>query len=403
MKLRSKKEAVLFSTVSVLFFLSLLVSYSLSAPASTFKWPGTWTIQSASVQTAAYPISAAMGSKLEETTGMKVRVLPGEAGVARIRYLKSGFANESYMSATTVVEALEGLWAFQVRDMGPTQVRGSWVLGSTGVGFMVRGDSRIKTIYDIKPGTKFSELTTVPNFKLLTRALLAWIGVNEKDIIFVPTSSWAKNGEAVMNGEADVCVTASISSTAYQWASNPHGTRWLALDPQKDPKGAERFLAIAPFVPFDPIDDGPKSAVGIPSWNEPGMYYVMRDTDEEVVYNLAKWRAENYNLYKDMHPLMKQETVNFMRKIMDTFFVPVHAGVIRYFKEIGKWSPEDDAWQKKNIDLLNRYGEAYKVAIKRADDRKIKTVPENQEWVKLWEDYKKEIGLPRFRARIKSK
>ena len=46
---------------------------------------------------------------------------------------------------------------------------------------------------------------------------------------------------------------------------------------------------------------------------------------------------------------------------------------------------------------LQERREAYQKAVEAADSRQMQISPENTEWVKFWQDYKKELGLPVFR------
>ena len=246
------------------------------------------------------------------------------------------------MSATAT-DALEGLSSYATRDMGPAALRMHWINGITGNGFMVRGDSKIKTIYDIKQGTKISFHTTVPIFAERIYALLAWLKLDKKDVNFIPVSNWRANVWSVIDGAADVCITSTISPTAYEAASNPHGTRWLALPVDKDPEGVKRLLKVAPASIFYANKYGPECTLGITMFRDENLVCCLENTDEELIYQLTKWKAENFNLYKDKHPLMYQVGVENMRTSMDSVFAPLHKGVIRYFKEIGKWTPVDDA------------------------------------------------------------
>jgi TRAP transporter TAXI family solute receptor len=394
----SRRRLVLFTMIT-----ALLTLYSVMAVAqkqSSFKWPATLTVATLGAGTSDYAMAAAMAAKLQESTGMKVRVTPQDISPARIKYAMNRMAELFSLSTATGSEALEGLSFYARRDLGPVPFRVHWTNGITGNGFMVRGDSKIKTIYDIKPGTKIAYLGAVPIFPERTYALLAWLQLDKKDVIFIPVSNWRANVWSVIDGAADVCVTSTISPTAYEAASTPNGTRWLSLPVDKDQEGVKRLLEVCPASIFYANKYGPDCSLGITMFRDENIVCCFEDTDEELIYQLTKWKAENFTFYKDVHPLMSQISVENMRTFIDKTFTPLHNGVIRYFKEIGKWTPADDARQKELLELLTRYMKAYKIAIERADNRGIKIDPKNNEWLKLWESYKQEIGLRRFKSRM---
>ena len=55
---------------------------------------------------------------------------------------------------------------------------------------MVRGDSDMHTVYDLKPGTRFVDLVFSPGmFETSPTAALAWAGLTPDDIVKVPAGS----------------------------------------------------------------------------------------------------------------------------------------------------------------------------------------------------------------------
>ena len=87
-------------------------------------------------------------------------------------------------------------------------------------------------------------------------------------------------------------------------------------------------------------------------------------------------------------------------KMAETSFVPAHDGLVKYLKELGKWTPAHQARQEANIDLMNSYVKAYQEAIGIAAERGIAVSPSNDEWIELWEGYKKQLALPNFKLFI---
>ena len=104
--------------------------------------------------TSTYAAAGGWVSEFTRTTGVNARVVPEDGTVLRFRWLKNGtidlFVESSgvarHMEAYRPEQALPDGGPFQFRIIGPASIS-AW-------GIVVRGDSPIKTIYDIKPTTK---------------------------------------------------------------------------------------------------------------------------------------------------------------------------------------------------------------------------------------------------------
>jgi hypothetical protein len=77
-------------------------------------------------------------------------------------------------------------------------------------------------------------------------------------------------------------------------------------------------------------------------------------------------------------------------------FVPLHDGTVKYLKEKGLWTDAHEKRRQQQIELIDQYIEAYQTAIDTADEKGINVDPTNEEWLELWTNYKKELGLPPF-------
>ena len=71
--------------------------------------------------------------------------------------------------------------------------------------------------------------------------------------------------------------------------------------------------------------------------------------------NLAYWITmqihKNYDLFKDKHVQLKWWYIDFALSDnnMQGWFVPWHPGSVRYFKDIGRWTPAMQAKQDQNL------------------------------------------------------
>jgi len=262
---------------------------------------------------------------------------------------------------------------------------------------MVRGDSTIKTIHDLKPGVKFAYGASYGATSYESaNAIAAWAGLKPEDIVMVPFANLIMTGRAVTTKKADVTYMLVTTGFTFKYEKTPGGVRYLELDAKKDPEGAKRWSEVKPIGGFGiPAQHKtPPSAKGISMNITPGYYIVDKNMDTELAYHIVKWLNENYGTYKDKHKSSPEISMRSFRKNMDTISFPLHEGVIKYFKEKSKWTSKDDKRQAYNVGLITRYEKAYKAAIAEADKKGIEVKPENKEWLKFWSSFKKEI--PRF-------
>jgi hypothetical protein len=395
----------------LLVFLALVLVVSLAAFAAceskpkvytSGEWPGQLSVASQGPATPAYPIDVGWTVPLEQDTGMKVRLLTEESLPVSFTWLKRGTLDIGFadMGALSVPSGLD---VFATRELGPVQMRIFWPHGRGGRGFAVRGDSDIETPYDITPETKLiyhSPVLAGPFGKMWVEALLAWANLTPDDI---PEENWIEapsiesTFELLKEGRGDVVVGWPSSPPWLEVEAAPHGLAWIDLDAKADPEAAARYLAVDSAGTFGPMDKGAPSAIGVNMLLTIPSMVVMADKDTELVYNLCKWLDENYDKFKDAHPYCAAMTVENLVLLAEMEFVPLHDGAVKYLEELGLWTDDHETRRQQNIDLLDRYEQAYVEALDLADDQGIEVDPANEEWLELWDSYREDEGLPKFK------
>ena len=274
------------------------------------------------------------------------------------------------------------------------------------MGFMVRGDSRIKTIYDIGPDTRVARC---PLGGEMIYGLLAWLQLYEGpalenpseitwNVRWVPVENWEDNLRAIVDGTAEVGWATAENPLVRQAAQTPPGIRFLELPAAKDPGGAQRFRRFLPYGQMLPAPQhGVREIWGRTSLVGTACLVGRAEVDDGLAYDLTKWFDENYELYKDKGNKLASYTREAFRWTLDVAMMPVHPGAITYFREIGLWTGADDARQEYNSRLMTWYCEAWEAALAGADARGISVCASNSEWLRLWDEHKKRIGIPGYR------
>jgi hypothetical protein len=186
-------------------------------------------------------------------------------------------------------------------------------------------------------------------------AALAYAGYTEDDVINTPVSSFAAGQRALLEGAVDVAAVSGQSAAAYEIEASAHGIHWIELpnETPEDFKAWERYHEINPAFYPNTVSTAAGSSkdnpVRIWGYNYQGSCYDW--SDQDMVYWVVKTMAENYDTWSKGHAYLKKWTVKHCLN-HDLWFVPRAEGFIRYFKEVGKWTPE---MEQKNNELLKKW------------------------------------------------
>ncbi|RJQ39378.1 MAG: hypothetical protein C4555_03395 [Dehalococcoidia bacterium] len=332
-------------------------------------------------------------------TGMKVHLAHASLKADKLKWVHYGLADMVDGGDMDFRQMLEGDKLYRNREAGAFPVRLVWVLSKYDSGFIVRGDSYIKDVYDIKPGVRVVDMSYFASQKVV-EGLLRWAGINdlEKDVRWVKATSTEHKAQLIATGEADVAFAVPTGPITEKAEKNPHGLRWINLNADKDPDGEKRFREKSPVYPeyFAPMFRGVPSCHGV--WGLVGadQFCCRADADTGLIYHLVKWLDENYPKFKDAHPWLEQMTRQNLMEKLDHTFLPAHEGLMEYLKELKLWTDAHEKRQARNAELVGQWCEARQKAMWLADEKGIVVSGENPEWGSLWEDYKKELNLPVF-------
>lgn len=359
--------------------------------------PDSWVAATTATGSSSHAQTLAWTNKISQDTGMKVRVVPENSGPVKLKGIESGQFDSHYAQLGEIVFAIQAQYGYESKDVGPMKIAGLWSDSAQPSGVMVRGDSDIETVNDIKPGTRIA-YWAIPGGLPPIEALLNWAGVSIDDVILVETSDYSDQISMVADGRADLATMVTPTApAATEAAATPQGIKFLDLNPEKDPEGAKRFNEVMPTHTFLEINYGVEEAIGNYGWGTSGWYWVKQDKDPDEVYSIVKWIDENYDDIKTLHQEFDPNiSVEAVRKAIDITYMPLHEGTIKYLKEIGEWTEEDDLRQEYNSKLVDKYVEAFEEAVQEAESQNINVDATNEEWVSFWEKYKEDKNIPRL-------
>ena len=282
--------------------------------------------------------------------------IPGD--IAVLSALKDGTADFIMPGSATVQTAFRGLGVFEEAGWEPMpDIRALWTIRWTDVGIGVKADSDIYSLYDLK-GKRFAICEVSDAYMLGARALAAWIEADlETDFEHVVAPDYSGAILYVKDGFADFAMSGMSAANAYETEAAPGGLRWLTMSPD-DTAGWQRWKDSWPVPGYGPVFRSYGTAAAIPEegvwgFGSPYAWVCLKDMDEEVVYTLAKGLSMGYQYFWDLGPHLWQSS---LANNTDTGFtlvdIPLHAGVVRWFKEIGCWTPDLEAEQAKRLEAI---------------------------------------------------
>jgi hypothetical protein len=104
-----------------------------------------------------------------------------------------------------------------------------------------------------------------------------------------------------------------------------------------------------------------------------------------------------FDLYKSAHPDMP--SLHISRAGKAPADAPFHEGAIRYLKEKGVWTPQDQAWQDSRVERVRAVRRAWEQATsefsrgRAAGAGQAPRADDAEAWGDFWEDYRsKKLG-----------
>lgn len=381
---------------------ALTISTASFAKEGDYKWPRLLVIGTPGTASGSFASTNGWTPIMQKQVGSTVRVIPEDSELQRYRRLtKDKNIHVSSVSAAEMRFQIQGIGGYAAAEAVPQRVL--WHHNDTPWGYVVAGDSELRSIEDLKKGgVRIAKgMFSPPMIAAVTGALPAFLGLSEeeaeKTFKYVPVSSYAENCRSVVEGKADVAYCAPISSVLSEMEGAPGGIRWLSLD-LDNKEGWDGYLNHRPMLVPTEISLGVKTARGAGGATSNFLYAVPADADVDFAYNMAKWLHKSHDAYKGTHPLAARMSLDLFREYLNRTPLPVHEGTVKYLREIGAWTEQDDAWNKEAIAKMDRWVKARKEAMAEARKAGVRIDFQNDEFLKILAKHTE--GLEGFRSRL---
>ena len=312
---------------------------------------------------AGFAQASGVANAFKKKFGTRIRIVPSGTGIGRMLPVTQRKAHYGFL-ATETFFAAEGTYDFAVQQWGPQNLR-IVLAPPTDTGLTVPKGSKYADGHNLK-GIRLGYVKGNPSVNVKTDALLAFAGLTRADITPVWFGGYGVMKGARLTGKIDGFLMSPFSGITRELEASPDGIEWVQFDPA-DKAGWDRIKKIAPMYSPSAADSGAGMEKGKPvnivEFRYP-MMVTYADRSEAEVYEITKAMDEAFDMYKNVNATMPNWNIKKSGKTPAD--VAWHPGSVKYLKEKGVWSADDEKWnqaraarQDKVIEEWNNAMDAY--------------------------------------------
>lgn len=279
-------------------------------------------------------VSAGIAQVVSEHAGFQMR--PQPMGGSQI-YIPIVNAGELEFGIANVMQTYMAYTGTGISEGRPNDnLRMVSTLMVFGAAIMVRNDSDIHSIADLRGKRIPSGYSSSPLFAHMLSAMLANGGLTYDDVEKVPVTGLVPGVNAFKEGKIDGVISAI--GAGFVNAANAAvsgGVRFITLS--TDSADAAALAAQAPKTFLLEVAPGPGATGVITPTTVMAYDYMLwagKDVSEDVVYSVTKAMFENEADFKGLGPLWRTHSSKGMPKDQG---MPYHPGAIKFYKEAGVW------------------------------------------------------------------
>jgi len=319
--------------MSVTKFVAATVTAVMLSGAAYAQTVGFTTLQPGSIN---HIKAQVIGKVVQQKSGLQVRVIPVAGSTATVAAVQNKEAEFTIGDAANMTDAVAGRNQFaKLKPMSDLRIVAK--LGDFAIGFMVRKDSGLKTIADLK-GKKFPiGWQAFPQGIPLSLAIFATAGMTLDDTNGINTSGLIPAANDFKAGKLDATMFALPAPKVREVDAAIGGVRWLSLP--NDGAALKAVQSIRSAFTIMTVKPNP-GAVGVTEptnfLNVPSLISAGASVPEDVVYKFTKAMVENKADLVKGHPSFRGYRID--KSMTDQFAgAQYHAGAIKYYKEKGFW------------------------------------------------------------------
>ena len=310
------------------------------APASA-----TITIASNPAGTHVYAVAAGIAKLIQEDLGKRTTIVPFTGSSVYLPRLQRGDVALGLNTNIDGYLSFRGLPPYQA----PMQnLRTLGMMFPLNIMFMVRGDSDLRRIEDLRGRRVVVTFTANAALEQLHRGILATGGLSLEDIVPITVAGLPGAMAAVQEGRADAAPTGLGTALSLQVDSAlSGGIRYLTMG--ADEARLPEIMPGTRVITIEPDD----SSVGIPEAirvsSVPDMLNTGVHMSDELAYAIVATIHEGFETLRAELPQLAGMTPDSLAPADNMH--PYHSGAVRYLREAGLWTEAHEANQRALLAL----------------------------------------------------
>jgi TRAP transporter TAXI family solute receptor len=328
---------------------------ALQLPAGTAhaqQLPKSVTVGTNPAGTVFYALASGLANVISSAAPFQAVVQPYTGTSTFLPLLDNGEVDFGVVNAVDMGQAYQGPARLKIGGRNPFPhvpnarllMRGSPLTAS----LVVRKDSSIKTVYDVKGKRVTGEYPAHLAVWTSVYGSLATGGLTWDDVKVVPVPAVNEGIDALVQGRADVSNHA-VGSAKVKEADATIGVRYVSLD--CSPQGEERIKKAVPGYYLTTLKSGFSTGiVGDTCVQSYDIYMVgHKALSPQAVQAALKALWDNVEKLPPLHPQFKEWTRE--RAASADVTIPYHPAAVQFYKEKKAWSAKMDETQKKLLAL----------------------------------------------------
>lgn len=277
-----------------------------------------------------YAANAGMGKFLAEEMGFDVRVQSFGGSGQSMPLLDGGRLDLQLVPSPDFSAAILGEGPFEGRKL--ENLRAVASLSSSAYGFMVRKDSDLKNVSDIKGLTITYGYTAQPTLRLQVDGILAAGGLSIADMKEDNVPSVPNGVDDFISGNADVAFFALAGGKTRE-ADAAVGIRWLAVPDTEEAEAAMKEFVPTSYVKVVPAGSAPGVEVDTPMMGYDYVMTVGAHVPDEVVEKILAYLHDNPEKVRSIFKTFAEFDPEGMAPDMGD--LPYHPAAVSYYQSKG--------------------------------------------------------------------
>jgi TRAP transporter TAXI family solute receptor len=329
-----------------------IIVFAVAHSAGAQKLPASVTIGTNPAGTVFYAVGAGLSKVISGAGPMQSVVQPYSGSSTFMPLLDSGEIDFGIINAVESNLGYQGPAKLKIGGKNPLPhvpnarlvMRGS----PLSVSLVVRKDSPIKTVHDVKGKRVTGEYPANIAIWYHIYAGLASAGLTWDDVKVVPVPAVNDGVDALVQGRADV-TNHAIGAAKVKEADAAVGVRYISLD--CTPQGDARARKAVPGYAITTIKSGASTGiVGDTCVLSYDIYWLgHKGLSNEVVTHSLKAVWDNIDKLPPLNPQFREWTRE--RAASADVTIPYHPAAVQFYKEKNLWNAKMDEAQKRLLAL----------------------------------------------------